>query len=191
MPRPEQGIARAEIREDPLDGVRYEDNIEVEPLGLMECRDGDAIVFVGLIRQERTRLEVLGFAVGAVVEEGAVGGALVPALQNLGERRPGGAIRCTFRVRGEVCDLRQLRPDLPQADAGRRFACPPAIREQRCERPAVANAGPDEIGPRSLSSDAVPLEFGQACGRRLEHRSEEDPAHGPIGFRGSVHIRGR
>ena len=190
MPRSEQRIARAEVREHTLDGVRNEDNIEVEPLGLVQCRNGDPIVFVGLIRKQRTRLKILGLAVCAVVEKGAFRCSLVPPLENLGERRPGGAVLLAVRIRCQVGDLWQRRPDLPQPETGRRFVGPRRFGEQRAERSAVADPGSDDVGPRAPAIDPVLLELGQARRRCCEHRSEEHTAHRPIGFRRSIHIRG-
>jgi len=85
VPGPKQRIACSQVGEDPLDGVSDEDNVEVEALRLVKCRNGDPVVLVSLIGDQRARLEVLRLAVAAIVEEGAGGGALVPPIENLGE----------------------------------------------------------------------------------------------------------
>ena len=82
---PKQRVACAEIGEDPLDGIGDEHHVEVKAFRLVEGSYGDAIMLVGLVRQEGACLELFDLAVSPVLEQCAVGVALVPTLDHLGE----------------------------------------------------------------------------------------------------------
>ncbi|GBE25519.1 hypothetical protein BMS3Bbin02_01806 [bacterium BMS3Bbin02] len=174
MTNPEVRVAWAQIGEHAFDRVRYEHNLEFEPLRLVQRRNYDAVLGRSLVGEQRLGFEVLVVDKVPVIEECRCRITLVPPAEDLTKRRPGGPLRPPAWVGHKSLDGWQIGPNVPQAVRCGHVRCPASLGEKCSQGLSVRIPLGNDSCNRDAGTSCDSLNLSDFSDRRLDHRTRKD-----------------